>query len=73
MPHNLNTKNSNKFNPNYLHYKVFDLNISNYKEDGWLKNSVWSSFRSHYPKKHKFKKIDDFFLSKPSGIYKGQK
>jgi hypothetical protein len=72
LPFNVNYTNSQKFHPNYLHYKIQTINTNDYDENGTIKKSVWSGLASHYPPNHKFKTIDNFFLEVPSGDYAGQ-
>ncbi len=73
VPSNINRKNSSLFFPNYLHYKIQEININNFEKDGKILKSVWSGLKSHYPEGHQFLSVYDFFLENPSGRYKGQK
>jgi hypothetical protein len=73
IPHGLNRKNSNLFFGNYLHYKVPLLDVRLFDANSMISNiSQWSSLSTHYPPGHVILTLDDFFLSEPSGKYKGQ-
>jgi len=56
-----------------LHYKVQSANIEDYMADGTMVNSSFSTLKSHYPEGHRFEKTEDFFLTKPAGVYAGNK
>jgi hypothetical protein len=70
LPHELDKKNT--FNGGkIIHYKIYNLEL--FTKHGETKNSCWSSIKSHYPKNHKFIKLESFIINKPSGKYKKNK
>ena len=68
LPHRLDVRTC-RHKPIAYHYKIQSIDLSAVKTDGTLKNSCWSSLRSHYPKHHVFRTAEDFFLDRPGGKY----
>lgn len=69
IPTNVSRINSEKLRPIFYHYKIQEIDPKFYRTDGKIKCSHWSGLQTHFPKDHKFLKVEDFFLEKPSGKY----